>query len=110
MSNLRYTAHIRCVEQLSRHRPPCTPNTLYVPSSCNLDVAAAVPAAAVRPLDLALLATDPEEAHQRRDEPDDGRQEREGDDGLELAARVAAERDVAPVERGAAGRVVKLLR
>lgn len=58
----------------------------------------------------ALLAPDPEEANEGRDEPKKRREEGEGDDGLELPAGVAAEGDVGPGEGSAAEGTVKLLK
>lgn len=47
--------------------------------------------------DLAVLATDPEEPDEGGGEPQDGGEEGEGDDGLELAAGITAGSDVGPV-------------
>lgn len=49
--------------------------------------------------DGALTAANPEEADEGGDEPDECREEAEGDGGLELAALVSVKRmDVVPVE------------
>lgn len=77
----------------------------------DLHVAATAPAAAVMAaLDLAGLAMNPEEANEGRDEPEEGGEEGEGDDGLELAARITSQSDIAPVEDGTAGTRFELLK
>lgn len=48
---------------------------------------------------MAVLATDPEEANESRGEPQDGGEERKGDDSLELAASVTTGSDVGPVPK-----------
>lgn len=58
---------------------------------------AAVPVARAG-ANLALLLAGPEEADEAGGEEADGQEEGEGDVGLELSARVAARRDVAPIE------------
>lgn len=58
-----------------------------------------------------VVAAGPEEVEDGRGEPDDGRQEGEGDDSLELAAWVVAvQANVAPVERGATRTSIEILR
>lgn len=70
---------------------------------CRLDTAAAPTTTAVTAVvavDLCsatLLATSPEEADKGRSEPQNGREEGEGDDRLELAAGITTRSDVGPV-------------
>lgn len=51
---------------------------------------------------VALAAPEPEDAQQSRYEPEQGREEGEGNVGLELAAELAERGDVAPMEDGTA--------
>jgi hypothetical protein len=46
-----------------------------------------------------LLATSPEEADKGRSEPQNGREEGEGDDSLELATGITTRSDVGPVPK-----------
>ena len=73
----------------------------------------AVPAAAtvsrLGPDSEALAATSPEEAHERRHEPENRRQEGKRDHGLELPAWVASEDDVAPRKDSPAGAALQVL-
>ena len=79
------------------HQVPLSPFA----EKCHLDVRAAEPAVvpvARASANLALLLAGPEEADEGGSEEADGQEEREGNVGLELPTRVAARRDVAPVE------------
>lgn len=58
--------------------------------------------------DTTLMLAHPQQTNQSRSQPEDGREEGKGEDGLEAAALVAAGGDVVPVEDGAAGRTEQL--
>ena len=75
----------------------------------SLDIASAMPSAAVGALDLVCMAAKPEHAHQSRDKPHEGREERESNDSLCLAAWIPSEGDIAPVEDGSARAVFEFL-
>lgn len=78
-----------------------------------LDVAATAPAAVrvslVGASNGPLATAKPEEANNGRHEPQQGREESEGNDRLGLAACVTAERDISPRKYASTGTLLQVL-